>query len=38
MSSKSGQGKVWSTNVLFKGTRQTKQCPVVTVGNELALE
>jgi mRNA interferase MazF len=32
------QGDVWLADVLFKGTRQTKQCPVIIVGNELALD
>src|SRR5699024_8837904 len=38
MSSKREQGEVWLADVLFKGTRQTKQRPVVIVGNELALD
>lgn len=38
MSSKSEQGEVWLADVLFKGIRQTKQRPVVIVGNELALD
>src|SRR5690625_1102881 len=38
MSSKSEQGEVWLADVLFKGTQQTKQRPVVIVGNELALD
>lgn len=32
------QGDVWLANVLFKGTRQIKQRPVIIVGNELALD
>lgn len=32
------QGDVWLADVLFKGTRQTKQRPVIIVGNELALD
>jgi len=38
MSNKKKQGEVWLADVLFKGTRQTKQLPVVIVGNELALD
>ncbi|TQS75020.1 type II toxin-antitoxin system PemK/MazF family toxin [Ornithinibacillus gellani] len=38
MSSKKKQGEVWLADVLFKGTQQTKQRPVVIVGNELALD
>ena len=38
MSSKKNQGEVWLADVVFKGTRQTKQRPVVIVGNELALD
>jgi len=38
MSNKKKQGEVWLADVLFKGTRQTKQRPVVIVGNELALD
>lgn len=38
MSSKKKQGGVWLADVLFRGSRQTKQRPVVIVGNELALE
>ena len=38
MSSKMKQGDVWLADVLFKGTRQTKQRPVIIVGNELALD
>jgi len=38
MSSKMNQGDVWLADVLFKGTRQTKQRPVIIVGNELALD
>src|SRR5690625_6909267 len=38
MSSKIKQGEVWLADVLFKGKRQTKQRPVVIVGNELALD
>ena len=37
-SSEKKQGEVWLADVIFKGTRQTKQCPVVIVGNELALD
>jgi len=32
------QGDVWLADVLFKGTRGTKQRPVIIVGNELALD
>lgn len=32
------QGDVWLADVLFKGTRHTKQRPVIIVGNELALD
>lgn len=32
------QSQVWLANVLFKGTRQSKQCPVVIVVHELALD
>lgn len=38
MSSKMKQGDVWVADVLFKGSRQTKQRPVIIVGNELALD
>src|SRR5699024_5690147 len=38
MSSKMKQGDVWLVDVLFKGTRQAKQRPVIIVGNELALD
>src|SRR5690625_3463193 len=38
MNSKKKQGEVWLVDVLFKGTRQTKQRPVIIVGNELALD
>ncbi|UOQ91936.1 hypothetical protein MUO14_15645 [Halobacillus shinanisalinarum] len=38
MNSKVKQGDVWLADVLFKGTRQTKQRPVIMVGNELALD
>lgn len=38
MSSEMKQGDVWLANVIFKGTRQTKQRPVIIVGNELALD
>src|SRR5699024_10614203 len=36
--SKREQGEVWLADDLFKATRQTKQRPVVIVGNELALD
>lgn len=38
MNSKMKQGDVWLADVLFKGTSQTKQHPVIIVGNELALD
>lgn len=38
MNSKMKQGEIWLADVLFKGTRQTKQRPVIIVGNELALD
>lgn len=38
MSNKMKQGDVWVADVLFKGARQTKQRPVIIVGNELALD
>lgn len=38
MSNKMKQGDVWLANVLFKETRQTKQRPVIIVGNDLALD
>lgn len=38
MNSKMKQGDVWLADVLFKGKRQTKQRPVIIVGNELALD
>ncbi|PWA11209.1 hypothetical protein DCC39_09555 [Pueribacillus theae] len=38
MISKVKQGDVWLADVVFKGTRQTKQRPVIIVGNELALD
>lgn len=38
MNSKMKQGDVWMADVIFKGTRQTKQRPVIIVGNELALD
>ena len=38
MSNKMKQGDVWLANVLFKGSRQAKQRPVILVGNELALD
>ncbi|SFM18896.1 hypothetical protein SAMN04488054_12047 [Salibacterium qingdaonense] len=37
MSGRMKQGDVWLADVLFKGTDQTKQRPVIIVGNELAL-
>jgi len=38
MTNRMKQGDVWLADVLFKGTRQTKQRPVIIVGNELALD
>ncbi|GAB4074915.1 hypothetical protein GCM10028778_24180 [Barrientosiimonas marina] len=38
MSNKMRQGEVWLADVRFKGTHQTKQRPVIIVGNELALD
>lgn len=38
MSNEKKQGAVWLADVLFKNTHQTKQRPVVIVGNELALD
>lgn len=38
MNSKLKQGNVWLADVLFKGTRRTKQRPVIIVGNELAVD
>ncbi|WP_203553640.1 hypothetical protein [Bacillus sp. B15-48] len=38
MSSKMKQGDVCLADVLFKGSYQTKQRPVIIVGNELALD
>lgn len=38
MSNKLKQGDVWLADVLLKGTQQSKQRPVVIVGNELALD
>ncbi len=38
MSNKMRQGEGWLADVRFKGTHQTKQRPVVIVGNELALD
>ncbi|GGP16968.1 type II toxin-antitoxin system PemK/MazF family toxin [Oceanobacillus neutriphilus] len=38
MINKMKQGEVWLADVLFKGSRQTKQRPVIIVGNELALD
>jgi len=38
MNSKLKQGDVWLADVLFKRTRQTKQRPVIIVGNELAID
>lgn len=38
MKSKGQQGDVWLADVLFKGTRQSKQRPVIIVGNELAID
>lgn len=35
---KINQGDVWLADVVFKGTPQTKQRPVIIVGNELALD
>lgn len=32
------QGEVWLAEFLFKDTRQTKQRPVISVGNELSLD
>ncbi|UOQ92736.1 type II toxin-antitoxin system PemK/MazF family toxin [Halobacillus shinanisalinarum] len=38
MSSRMKQGDVWLADVLFKGTRQTKQRPVIIVGNALDVD
>ncbi|MFA1821814.1 hypothetical protein ACDX78_16805 [Virgibacillus oceani] len=38
MSSKMKQGDVGLADVLFKGTRQTKQRPVIIVGYEFVLD
>jgi len=38
MSNNLQQGEVWLADVRFKGTHQTKQRPVIIVGNELALD
>ncbi|AXF54751.1 type II toxin-antitoxin system PemK/MazF family toxin [Salicibibacter kimchii] len=38
MSSKAKQGEVWLAEVLFKGTRETKQHFCFIVGNELAID
>lgn len=38
MTNKLKQGDVWLADVLFKGTGQTKQRPVIIIGNELALD
>ena len=38
MNSKVKQGDVWLADAVFKGTHQTKQRPVIIVGNELALD
>lgn len=38
MNSKVKQGDVWLADVVFKGARQSKQRPVIIVGNELALD
>lgn len=38
MSNKQKQGEVQQADVLFKGARQTKQRPVVILGNELTLD
>jgi len=38
MKDKVKQGEVWLADVVFKGSLQTKQRPVIIVGNELALD
>lgn len=38
MNNKMKQVDVWQGSVLFKGFRLAKQCPVIIVGNELALD
>ena len=38
MINKMKRSDIWLVDVLFKGTRQTKQRPVIIVGNELALD
>ncbi|WP_164669436.1 hypothetical protein [Virgibacillus doumboii] len=38
MKSKIKQGDVWLANVYFMDKNRLKQCPVITVGNELALD
>ena len=38
MRNKVKQGEVWLAAVVFKDSRQSKQRPVVIVGNELALD
>jgi len=35
ISSEMKQGDIWLAEVLFKEVRQTKQCSVIIVGNEL---
>lgn len=38
MKSKGHQGDVWLAEVLFKGSHQSQQRPVIIVGNELAID
>ncbi len=38
MKNKVSQGEVWLADVVFKGSNQLKQRPVIIVGNELALD
>ena len=38
MKNKMKQGDIWLADVVFKGIHQTKQRPVIIVGNELALD
>lgn len=38
MKGKGQQGDVWLADVVFKGSRQSKQRPVIIAGNELAID